>query len=248
MVTPLGIDVGGSFIKFAAVDVGRGVVLGEVRRLVTPPRCTPAQLLAALEEITASYPDCEAVGVAFPAVVRAGVVLTATNIDVSWIGFDLVAAWRERSARKLVLVHDSDAAGIAEMYFGAGHGRGGRIMMLTLGTGIGTTLFTDGHMYGNLELGRLRMGEFEAEQRASARARIERGLGWEAWAHELNSVLAEYHRLLWPDTFIIGGGASEEFEAFSKWLQSPAEIVPARLGNAAGVIGAALMASQRLSL
>jgi len=244
----LGIDVGGSYIKFASVDSNAGLVTGKLARQPTPARCTPAQLLSQLEDISGLHPDCGRIGVAFPAIVRDGIVLTATNIDTSWIGFNLVAAWRERSSTELVLVHDSDAAGVAEMNFGAGRGRSDRIMMLTLGTGIGTTLFADGHMYGNLELGRLAMGELEAEQRASARALADRGLTLREWANELNAVLAEYHRLLWPDVFIIGGAISADFAEFGAWLKSPAEISPAKLGNAAGVVGAAVMASRRLSL
>jgi polyphosphate glucokinase len=168
--------------------------------------------------------------------------MTAANIDPRWIGTDARALLSARIRRPVAFLNDADAAGLAEMRLGAGRGRSGTVLVVTLGTGIGSALFVDGRLVPNTELGHLQVGREEAEERAAARVRVERSLSWQAWAAELNTVLAELHRLLWPDLFIIGGGITENWDKFGPLLSSPAEIVVARYGNDAGLIGAAMAA------
>ena len=152
---------------------------------------------------------------------------------------------REATSRPAVFLNDADAAGLAEMRFGAGRGEGGTVLLLTLGTGIGSALFRDGLLLPNTELGHMEIRGREAEHRASARVRTAESLGWEEWAQRLNEVLARFHALLWPDLFILGGGVSENWPRFGHLLESPARILPARLGNDAGIIGAALATCER---
>ena len=238
----LAFDVGGSFVKAARVDAVRGALLDEVRRVPTPAGGSPADVVDLLADIANRLPATGPVGLAFPTVVRNGVAMTAANIDRRWIGTDARALLASRIHRPVAFLNDADAAGLAEMRLGAGRARGGTVLLVTLGTGIGSALFVDGRLVPNTELGHLQVGAEEAEQRASARTRVERGLGWEAWAGEVNAVLAELHRLLWPDLFIIGGGVTENWPSFGSLLSSPAEIVVARYGNDAGLIGAAMAA------
>ncbi len=208
----------------------------------TPAGAAPPDVIDLLADLARSLPSTGPVGLAFPAVARQGVAWTAANIDPRWIGTDARALLTAKIGRPVAFLNDADAAGIAEMRLGVGRGRGGTVLVLTLGTGIGSALFIDGRLVPNTELGHLQVGGLEAEQRASARTRVEGGLGWQAWAAELNAVLAELHRLLWPDLFIIGGGVTENWASFGPLLASRAEIVVARFGNDAGLIGAAMAA------
>jgi polyphosphate glucokinase len=184
-----------------------------------------------------------AFGLAFPSVAKRGVAWTAANIDRQWIGTNAQALLETRIRRPVAFLNDADAAGIAEMTLGAGRGRDGTVMVLTLGTGIGSAIFVDGRLLPNTELGHLEVRGMEAEHRASAKVRADRGLGWQEWAEAVNEVLAAYHALLWPDLFVIGGGVTENWRHFGPLLQSRAEIVPARFGNDAGLIGAAMAAA-----
>ena len=238
----LAFDVGGSFVKAARVDPARGALLDEVLRVPTPADAAPAVVVDLLADIASRMPSTGPVGLAFPTVARRGVAMTAANIDRRWIGTD---------ARALLVRAYPPAGGVSERRrcrrsCRDAHGRGSRadgtVLVVTLGTGIGSALFVDGRLVPNTELGHLQVGSEEAEQRASARIRVERGLSWQAWAGEVNVVLAEMHRLLWPDLFIIGGGVTENWELFGSLLSSPAEIVVARYGNDAGLIGAAMAA------
>ena len=238
----LAFDVGGSFVKAARVDPVRGALLDEVLRVPTPADAAPAAVVDLLADIASRMPSTGPVGLAFPTVARRGVAMTAANIDRRWIGTDARSLLASRIHRSVVFLNDADAAGLAEMRMGAGRGRDGTVLVVTLGTGIGSALFVDGRLVPNTELGHMQVGSEEAEQRASARTRVERGLSWQAWAGEVNEVLAEMHRLLWPDVFIIGGGVTENWELFGSLLESPAEIVVARYGNDAGLIGAAIAA------
>jgi polyphosphate glucokinase len=238
----LAFDVGGSFVKAARVDPVRGALLDEVLRVPTPADAAPAAVVDLLADIASRMPSTGPVGLAFPTVARRGVAMTAANIDRRWIGTDARSLLASRIHRPVVFLNDADAAGLAEMRMGAGRGRDGTVLVVTLGTGIGSALFVDGRLVPNTELGHMQVGSEEAEQRASARTRVERGLSWQAWAGEVNEVLAEMHRLLWPDVFIIGGGVTENWELFGSLLESPAEIVVARYGNDAGLIGGAMAA------
>ena len=242
----LGIDTGGSSLKAAAVDLGTGALLSGPRSFPTPTPSTPAAVARVVREIVTVFPEVSGpVGFAFPAVVTAGIARTAANVDRGWIGVDGAALVREATSRPAVFLNDADAAGLAEMRFGAGRGEGGTVLLLTLGTGIGSALFRDGLLLPNTELGHMEIRGREAEHRASARVRTAESLGWEEWAQRLNEVLARFHALLWPDLFILGGGVSENWPRFGHLLESPARILPARLGNDAGIIGAALATCER---
>lgn len=238
----LAFDVGGSYVKAARVDPAQGVLLEAARRVPTPAHSSPEAILELLAAIAGELPSSGPVGLAFPTVARDGVVYTAANVDRAWIGVDARALLEARIHRPVAFVNDADAAGIAEMRLGAGRGHAGTVLVLTLGTGIGSALFVDGMLLPNTELGHLQVGTDEAELRASGRARIERGLGWEAWTAELNEVLAELHRLLWPELIIIGGGVTENWAAFGPMLRCRAELAMAHFGNDAGLVGAALAA------
>jgi polyphosphate glucokinase len=238
----LAFDVGGSFVKAGLVSVNEGRIVGEVVRRATPAGASPDEVIGLLAQMSRDLRSDGPIGLAFPAVVKSGVTWTAANIDRHWIGTDAKSLLEARVQRPVTVLNDADAAGMAEMSRGAGRGRAGTVMVLTLGTGIGSALFVDGKLLPNTELGHLELGGAEAEHRASARARVERRLDWEQWAAELNEVLAAYHALLWPDLFIIGGGVTENWGHFGPLLKSRAEILPAHFGNDAGIIGAAMAA------
>jgi polyphosphate glucokinase len=239
----LAFDVGGSFVKAGLVNLGSGTVAGEVLRRPTPEGATPGDVIDLLAAIARELPSAGPVGLAFPAVTKRGVAWTAANIDKRWIGTNAQALLEARIGRTVAFLNDADAAGLAEMTLGAGKGRGGTVMVLTLGTGIGTAIFVDGRLLPNTELGHLEVRGEEAEHRASAKVRSDRNLGWAEWAAAVNEVLAAYHKLLWPDLFIIGGGVTENWERFGPLLDSRAEIVPAHFRNEAGIIGAAMAAA-----
>ncbi len=242
----LGLDLGGSSIKAGAVDVVAGRVVGELKSVPTPDGARPAATQAALEALVAQFPECSSpVGLAFPAVVKDGVALSAANIDKAWIGTNASELLSAAAKRPGHVVNDADAAGVAEMRIGAGRDRRGVVMMLTFGTGIGTALFADGRLWPNSELGHLELDGKEAEQIASARVRTAEGLDWPAWCARVNRVLAGYHALFWPDLFIIGGGVSERWEEFGSQLRSAAQILPASLRQTAGVVGAAFYAAEQ---
>jgi polyphosphate glucokinase len=237
----LGIDTGGSSLKAAPVDLASGRLVSAACSFPTPMPATPAAVAEVVRQIAAAYPQVEGpIGFGFPAVVKGGVARTAANVDRAWIGTSGVELVREATGRAAAFLNDADAAGIAEMGFGAGRGERGTVMMLTLGTGIGSAIFHQGRLLPNTELGHMEIRGMEAEHRASARVRTAEALGWEEWAGRLNEVLARFHALLWPDLFILGGGVSENWARFGHLLESPARIVPAELGNDAGLIGAAL--------
>jgi polyphosphate glucokinase len=241
----LGFDVGGSFVKAGIVDPASGRLVGESARHPTPPGASPGDVIDLLASIAQRADAAGPVGLAFPAVVKRGRTLTAANVDPRWIGTDAQALLESRIGRPVAVINDADAAGIAEMRFGAGRGRDGTVMLLTLGTGIGTAIFVDGVLLPNTELGHLEVDGVEAEHLASAKVRSELGLAWPAWTERVNRVLERYHALLWPDVFVIGGGVTENWQHFGHLLRSRAAIVPAHYGNDAGIVGAALAADAR---
>ena len=240
----LGIDVGGSAVKAGAVDIENARLVGELISAPTPKASEPEHLMEVLKGLAARLPDADGpVGVAFPSVVKRGRVRTAANINAAWIGRDgaqLVSQTLERSARFL---NDADAAGIAEMHWGAGRGMTGAVVMLTLGTGIGTALFIEGRLFPNTELGHLEIHGMDAEEWASARVRTALKLDWPAWIARVNDYLARLNAFLWPDLFILGGAVSERFAEFAPYLRCEAEIRQAHFVGEAGVIGAALAAN-----
>jgi polyphosphate glucokinase len=239
----LAFDVGGSFVKAGLVNVAEGRLAGEVLRRATPADAAPEAVMDLLADMARELRSGGPVGLAFPAVAKRGVAWTAANIDKRWIGTDARALLEARIGRPVAFLNDADAAGVAEMTLGAGRGRDGTVMVLTLGTGIGTAIFVDGHLLPNTELGHLEVRGMEAEHRASAKVRADRGLDWPEWTAAVNEVLAAYHALLWPDVFVVGGGVTENWEHFGPLLKSRAEIVPAHFRNDAGMIGAAMAAA-----
>jgi polyphosphate glucokinase len=239
----LAFDVGGSFVKAGLVDVGAGRLAAAVLRRATPADAAPEAVMDLLAAMARELPSGGPVGLAFPSVAKRGVAWTAANIDKRWIGTNAQSLLESRLGRPVAFLNDADAAGVAEMSLGAGRGRDGTVMVLTLGTGIGTAIFVDGRLVPNTELGHLEVRGEEAEHRASAKVRADRNLGWPEWAAAVNEVLAAYHGLLWPDVFIIGGGVTENWQHFGPLLRSRAEIVPAHFRNDAGMIGAALAAA-----
>jgi polyphosphate glucokinase len=243
----LGIDIGGSGIKGALVDVERGVLATERFRIATPQPSTPEAVAEGVVKVVKRFSWQGVVGCTFPAVVKKGVVYTAANVDESWIGVNGRKLLKSRTGCPVLLLNDADAAGIAEVTWGAGKGREGVILVLTFGTGIGSALFVEGRLVPNTELGHILLrcgkgGQVEAEEYASDRTRREKRLQWSAWAGRVNEYLALLENLFSPDLFIIGGGMSKKHGEFLPLLRVQAEVLPAQLLNEAGIVGAALAA------
>jgi polyphosphate glucokinase len=239
-----GVDIGGTGIKGAVVDVATGTLATERVRVLTPRPATPDAVVPVVTEVVAKAAYTGPVGCAFPAVVKGGVACTAANIDPSWIGTSVAGAVSGRlSGAPVTVINDADAAGIAEMTFGAGRGVSGVVVMLTVGTGIGSALFVDGRLVPNTELGHLEVDGHVAEKRASETAREEHELSRKEWAKRFNRYLEVVEALLWPDLVIVGGGVSKAPEKFMPFLESKAQLVSAGLANNAGIIGAALAAA-----
>ena len=247
----IGVDVGGSGIKVAAVDLDSGQLISPRHRVPTPQPSAPAAVIASIarlvkkistEVILAPH---VAVGVGFPAVVIDGVTKSAANVDPGWVDFDADAAMERVLRRPVHIVNDADAAGVAEMRFGAGVGQRGTVFLITLGTGTGSALFYNGMLVPNLELGHMEIRGRDAERRSAASARIRRGLSWKAWAADLDEHLLAIERLFSPRMFIIGGGVSKRSERFIPRLTVRAVVVPAKLLNDAGIVGAAMASAEQ---
>ena len=238
----LGIDIGGSGVKGAPVDVEKGILLAERQRISTPQPPIPDALGNVVAEVVKHFKWQGPIGCTFPGVIKAGVVYTAANIDEAWIGLNGQKLLEEKTGCRVVFLNDADAAGIAEMQFGVGKGRQGIVIMLTFGTGIGSAIFVDGRLVPNTEFGHMEIRGKDAEHRAADRVRTEKELSWEKWAERVNEFLGRMELLFSPDLFIIGGGVSKKHDKFLPLLQTRAEIVPAQLLNEAGMIGAAIAA------
>ncbi len=238
----LGIDIGGSGIKGAPVDIETGAMLTERFRLPTPQPSRPEDVADVVTQVIEHFNWHGPVGITFPAIVKEGVVYSAANVDSGWIGADARALFERKSGCPITVVNDADAAGIAEMTFGAGKGHRGVVIMLTFGTGIGSALFVNGYLVPNTELGHLELRGKDAERRASDRARQEKDLSWEKWAERVDEYLGMVEYLFSPDLFIIGGGVSKKAERFVPLLSTRAQIVTAALLNDAGIVGAAMAA------
>jgi polyphosphate glucokinase len=240
-----GVDVGGSGIKGARVDLAAGEFAADRVRIPTPQPATPEAVVDVVAEVLeqADAPDGP-FGLTLPAVVMHGVARTAANIDDAWIGTDVAALVHERTARRAVVVNDADAAGLAEARFGAAHGCPGTVLVLTVGTGIGSALVVDGHLVPNTELGHLELDGAVAEHRASDAARDREDLSWPDWAERLQRYLVHVDRLLWPDLVVVGGGVSKKADKWLPLLDVRPEVRPAELRNDAGIIGAALLAAE----
>lgn len=247
----IGVDVGGSGIKGAAVDTRTGQLLGDKIRILTPQPATPEACIKVIvrivDRLAKAHPEAAGVpvGCGVPGVVLDGVVKTAANIDSSWVDFDADTALEKKLKRPVFMVNDADAAGTAEMRLGAGVGRMGTVIVLTLGTGTGSAIFVDGRLVPNTELGHMEIRGRDAEKRSAAVARVRRGLSWKAWAQDLDEHLLAIHKLFWPQLLILGGGVSKRPDRFIPRLTVPCEVVPAAMRNEAGIVGAAMVAIDR---
>ncbi|GEL94675.1 polyphosphate--glucose phosphotransferase [Cellulomonas composti] len=240
-----GIDIGGSGIKGAPVDLRTGEFAADRRRIPTPQPATPDAVADTVAEIVDSFHlDSHApIGVTFPAVMLHGVAQSAANVDDSWIGTDAQRLFSARTGRSVLAVNDADAAGYAEAVYGAAKDVDGVVLVVTLGTGIGSALIVDGRLVPNTELGHLEIDGFDAESRAADSARDREGLDWEQWAQRLQRYFSVVEKLFWPDLIVVGGGVSKHHESFLPLLDLRARIVPAGLLNAAGIVGAAALAA-----
>ncbi|MFI5763933.1 MULTISPECIES: polyphosphate--glucose phosphotransferase [unclassified Streptomyces] len=239
-----GVDIGGSGIKGAPVDLNRGDLAQERHKVLTPQPATPDGVAGCVVEVVRHFDWDGPVGVTFPGVVTGGVTRSAANMDKAWVGVDTAALLSSKlDGRPVTVLNDADAAGVAEMAYGAGRGVDGTVILLTLGTGIGSALFTDGHLVPNTELGHLELKGHDAETRASVKAKDDGDLTWEHWARRVGKYLAHVEMLFSPDLFIIGGGVSRKPEKFLPLIEGVrARIVPAELQNNAGIVGAAMAA------
>ncbi len=236
----LGIDVGGSGIKGAPVDTKTGKLLAERYRIKTPKNAEPRPVAEVVDKIAKSFNWKGPIGIGFPAPIKSGVAMMAANISPEWVGVNADELFTKVTGCDCTLVNDADAAGLAEMAFGAGRGQAGTVILLTLGTGIGSAIFNGGHLLPNTEFGHLDMKGRDAEHRASDAARQREDLPWKKYARRLNRYLLEMEKLFWPDLFIVGGGISKQSEKFLPLLTIETPIIPAELLNDAGIVGAAL--------
>jgi polyphosphate glucokinase len=247
----IGIDVGGSGVKGAAVDLDTGKLVSTRHRVPTPQPSTPDAVVATISRLAKRVEKELAlgrevpVGVGFPGVVLDGTVKTAANMDPGWTEYAAEEALRRRLKRHVTVVNDADAAGVAEMRFGAGRGELGSVFLITLGTGTGSALFWNGTLVPNLELGHMEIRGRDAEKRSASVARVRRGLSWKAWAQDLDEHLLAIEKLFWPNLFIVGGGVSKRADKFMPRLTTRAPIVPAQLLNDAGIVGSAVLAAER---
>ncbi|MDT4991189.1 MAG: polyphosphate glucokinase [Actinoplanes sp.] len=241
----LGIDIGGSGVKGAPVDTVRGELLQERYRVPTPQPSDVDSIVDAVAEVAGMFDGFDRVGVTFPGVVVDGVTRTAANVDKSWVDARAADLFSRRLGRPVSVLNDADAAGVAEVEFGAGRAQRGLIMMLTFGTGIGSALFLDGRLVPNTEFGHLELDGKDAELRASDRVRESEDMSWEKWAGRVQEYLGHVEALLSPRLFIIGGGVSKKSDKFFPLIDVRTPIVPAALLNNAGIIGAAVIAEQQ---
>ncbi|MFK8024653.1 MAG: polyphosphate--glucose phosphotransferase [Ilumatobacter sp.] len=237
-----GIDIGGTGMKAAIVDLATGELASERYRIDTPQPATPEATAEVVVELVRHHEWTGTVGCAFPAVVRNGIVGSAANIDESWLDVDADRVFTEALGEAVHMINDADAAGLAEVRYGVAAARSGVVMMLTFGTGIGSGLFVDGTLVPNTELGHLELDGYEAEKRAAASAKKRDDLSWDEWGARVNTYLLHVERLFSPDLFVIGGGASKRMEKWMDQVDIEAEIVPASMLNNAGIVGAALVA------
>jgi polyphosphate glucokinase len=242
-----GVDIGGSGIKGCTVDLAAGTLAGERIRVETPQPSTPDAVCAAVAEVVAGFGWEKEVGVTFPGVMKKGVVHTAANVDKSWIGADIDQLLEGLlPGGPVETLNDADAAGIAEVRYGAGRDKAGVVLMLTFGTGIGSALFVDGHLVPNTEFGHIEVDGEDGERRASAAAREREDLKYPDWAKRVDRFLDVLERCVWPDLIIVGGGVSKKADKWVPHLSTRTPVVAAQLLNDAGIVGAALAAHEDL--
>ena len=244
----LGIDIGGSGIKGAPVDLATGELTTKRMRIPTPAKSTPPNVADVVKEIVANFADVIGdgpIGVTIPAVVTHGMTRSAANIDKSWIDCEAEKIFQDHLGRDVLLVNDADAAGIAEVHYGAAKDHPGLVLLTTLGTGIGTAIVYRGVLVPNSELGHIEVDGQDAESRAASSIRDKERLSFSEWAKRLQRYYDKIESILWPDLIVIGGGVSKESDKFIPKLKLKADVVPARLLNTAGIVGAAWLAADR---
>ncbi|HEY3747646.1 MAG TPA: ROK family protein [Pseudonocardiaceae bacterium] len=240
-----GIDIGGSGIKGCVVDLEAGALAGERLRIATPQPSSPDAVAEVVADIVKQFAWEGPIGITLPCVIKKGTALTAANVDKKWIDTDAASLFAERLGRdvsQVTVLNDADAAGMAEMRFGLGSGRGGVVVLLTFGTGIGSALFLDGKLVPNTEFGHLEVDGHDAEKRAAASVKDDKNLSWEDWAHRVSKYLRTLEGLIWPDLIIAGGGVSKKADHWLPLLDVRTEVVAAALKNDAGIVGAAAAA------
>ncbi len=242
----LGIDVGGTGIKGALVDTAKGVMVTERYRLRTPQPATPKLMVETIKSIVSKFEWKGPIGCGFPAPIVHGKPHLASNISSKWMKLDIVKTFVDATGCHVAVANDADVAGLAEMRFGAGRNRSGLVIIVTLGTGIGSALFMDGRLVPNTELGHIEINGKEAEPWAAEIVREKKGLSWKKWAKRVNTYLERMQLYFWPELFIIGGGVSKKHEKFFPHLTVDCEVVPAQFRNEAGIIGAATLAAESL--
>jgi polyphosphate glucokinase len=245
-VQGFGVDIGGSGIKGCVVDLDRGQLVGERLRIETPQPSVPDAVCGVVARIVNQFGWTGRIGVTYPGVMKHGVAHTAANMDKSWIGTDLAAQVEQHIPDGVQTLNDADAAGIAEMRYGAGRDQRGVVLMLTFGTGIGSALFVDGHLVPNTEFGHIQVDGEDGERRASAAVKDREDLSYPQWAKRVDRYLDVLEAGLWPDLIIVGGGVSKKSDKWVPLLSTRTPVVPAQLQNDAGIVGAALAATERL--
>jgi len=241
----LGIDIGGSGIKGAVVDTQTGKLVTPRHRIKTPDPSTPGAVASAVASLVKHFRWRGPVGCGMPGPILGGTVVTVANLDRHWWGTNAEALLRKATGRKVSVVNDADAAGLAEVTFGAGRRASGVTILMTLGTGIGSALFVNGTLVPNTELGQIEVGGKLGERRAAARVRKVEHLSWSQWGKRLNRYLRAVESLTYPDLIIIGGGVSRRWKKFSQYLKLRSRVAPAQFHNEAGIVGAALYAARR---
>ena len=239
-----GVDIGGSGIKGAPVDLRVGSLDGERLRTPTPRPSVPDAVADVVGMVVERFGWTGPLGVTLPCVIKQGTAHTAANVDAAWIGTDAADLFHRRTGSPVMVLNDADAAGLAEMRFGAGRGRDGVIVLLTFGTGIGSALFLDGELVPNTEFGHLEVDGHDGETRAAAAARDTEELSWEEWAGRVSRYLQVLENLVWPDLIIAGGGVSKKAQMWLPLLECRTEVVAAALQNSAGIVGAAVAAAE----
>lgn len=243
MNTRMGVDIGGSGIKAAPVDVDQGELLTKRERIKTPQPSKPDAVAEVVAGLVRHFDWSGPIGVTFPAIIKRGVVYTAANVDERWIGVDADALFTAATGCPVTVINDADAAGVAEVKAGAARGRSGVVLVLTFGTGIGSGLFVDGVLVPNTELGHLELEGAVVETWAAGRLQEHEGLSYAKWGRRVRRYLTHLERLFAPDLFIVGGGISKNFDKYAEQLDIETEVVPAALRNNAGIVGAAMVAA-----
>ena len=240
----LGLDIGGTGIKGAIVDTDTGELIAERFRLLTPNPATPNAIVATTAKVVKHFNWQGPAGCGFPAAIRGGVAYTAANVSKKWLGVNVSEALSDATGCAVTVLNDADAAGLAEMRFGAGRGRAGTVLIITLGTGIGTAIFVNGQLVPNMELGHIEIDGRDAEMLAAEIVRKRQDLSWKKWGKQVDRYLQSIEKLTWPDLIIIGGGASKRHDKFFPQFTVQTEVVPAEMLNEAGIVGAALAAER----